>query len=96
MSTKIMVFMVLPVYLVFLLSCAKPQGECSMDDTQKADYCFFQLAKEKNDPEKCSSIKLESMANACYSSIGVAKKDVAVCGKVTDLEEKNYCIKSIS
>ena len=85
------------VFLIFLsMACSRTKSECEMDDAQKEDYCFFQLAKEKNDSAKCASIKLQSTANACYSSIGIAKKDVAVCDKIMDIEEKNYCMKSIS
>ena len=59
------------------------------------DECYNSVAVTSGlwDVDLCKKIKKDNnLRNSCINSIAFARKDINLCNKHDDTEEKNYCI----
>jgi len=62
-----------------------------IQDTNRKDHCYSQIAVATQNSSVCDKILLLSRKDNCYSGIAWAKQDPLICDKILDIMIQNGC-----
>ena len=79
-----------------MVSQTKDVNACNNLNEDAKEDCYYGLASYTNNPDLCKKILSSSInRNGCFSIVAKNKKDVSICNMISDINTKNFCIKSV-
>ena len=78
--------------ILFILVLVSGCGEKGIPSQDIQDENNLRLARENLDSTRCQYIQNEFIKNQCYIDMSIAKKEWALCSKISDKDNRNYCL----
>ena len=69
---------------------------CVSFDANKADECYINIAKQKNDIVFCNVIRDPSSVEYCYTEVAQATNNINICSQIKGMYWHDICTKKIA